>query len=356
LDLAHNAVGDAGVAALCDGFASAPGGARSIRVLQLGFNSIGKAGAEALAEAHAGGFIDRLEHLDLACNVLGPAGLEALARMLETRDATERGALDEGGEGAGGLDAGGGLEEEEEERPCASDDASEMYASDEASDDGEASSEIAARATTRSRRRVRSRPTIGLLSLDVAVNNVALDGDRSGVRALTRVLETNRTLRVLNMRGNDLTPEMAGDVAECLLENATLEVVNVGYNKIYNDGAWELAEALSENTSLRGLDIQRNEITDKGAAHVAALLSANAGLDEVDMRSNMLSPELVEAFGGRFGDRVNCRWQQEPPKAEEREVGVARRAKVASEGGGAVAAKRAERERRKAERLAKRGR
>ena len=66
-------------------------------------------------------------------------------------------------------------------------------------------------------------------------------------------------------------------------------------------------------------------------AHVAALLSANAGLDEVDMRSNMLSPELVEAFGGRFGDRVNCRWQQEPPKAEEREVGVARRAKVASE-------------------------
>ena len=358
LDLAHNAVGDAGVAALCDGFASAPGGARSIRVLQLGFNSIGKAGAEALAEAHAGGFIDRLEHLDLACNVLGPAGLEALARMLEPRDdATERGALDEGGEGAGGLDAGGCLEEEEEEEgPCASDDASEMYASDEASDDGEASSEHAPRMMKRARRRVRSRPTIGLLSLDVAVNNVALDGDRSGVRALTRVLETNRTLRVLNMRGNDLTPEMAGDVAECLLENATLEIVNVGYNKMYNDGAWELAEALSENTSLRGLDIQRNEITDKGAAHVAALLSANAGLDEVDMRSNMLSPELVEAFGGRFGDRVNCRWQQEPPKAEEREVGVARRAKVASEGGGAVAAKRAERERRKAERLAKRGR
>jgi Ran GTPase-activating protein (RanGAP) involved in mRNA processing and transport len=324
-------------------------------VLQLGFNSIGKAGAEALAEAHAGGFIDRLEHLDLACNVLGPAGLEALARMLEPRDATESGALDEGGEGAGGLDAGGGLEEEgeEEEGPCAS----EMYASDEeVSDDGEASSEKAPRATTRARCRVRARPTIGLLSLDVAVNNVALDGDRSGVRALTRVLETNRTLRALNMRGNDLTPEMAGDVAECLLENATLEVVNVGYNKIYNDGAWELAEALSENTSLRGLDIQRNEITDKGAAHVAALLSANAGLDEVDMRSNMLSPELVEAFGGRFGDRVNCRWQQEPPKAEEREVGVARKAKVASEGGGAVAAKRAERERRKAERLAKRGR
>ena len=102
---------------------SAPGGARSIRVLQLGFNSIGKAGAEALAEAHAGGFIDRLEHLDLACNVLGPAGLEALARMLEPRDATESGARD-----PGGLDAGGGLEEEEEEGPCASDDASEMYA------------------------------------------------------------------------------------------------------------------------------------------------------------------------------------------------------------------------------------
>ena len=152
LDLAHNAVGDAGVARRCDGFASAPGGARSIRVLQLGFNSIGKAGAEALAEAHAGGFIDRLEHLDLACNVLGPAGLGARADA-GAEDATESGARD-----PGGLDAGGGLEEEEEEGPCASDDASEMYASDEASDDGGGFvGARAPRATTRARPRASGR-------------------------------------------------------------------------------------------------------------------------------------------------------------------------------------------------------
>ena len=194
----------------------------------------------------------------------------------------------------------------------------------------------------------------GLYSLDVAVNNVAVDGARG--RAVRRegaaALERNTTLRVLNLRGNDLTPEMAGDVAEMLLENETLRVVNVGYNKIYNEGAWELSEALSENAGLRGLDIQRNEISDDGAAHVRGLLEANEKLSEVDMRSNMLSPETVDEFGEIFGARVNCRWQQEPPKKDGK--GVAQ-TKMVAEGGGGVAARRAERARKKAAARAARG-
>ena len=255
LDLAHSGFGDAGAAALARGFAAAADAGRStsLRVLQIGFNSIGVEGIEALVEAHAAGALDQLEHLDLACNVMGPAGAAALAPMLEPRDDRLVEVEDE---------TNGVIVDERE---------------DEAGVDD-----------------IRGR---GLYSLDVAVNNVAVDGAREGVRALTRALERNTTLRVLNLRGNDLTPEMAGDVAEMLLENETLRVVNVGYNKIYNEGAWELSEALSENAGLRGLDIQRNEISDDGAAHVRGLLEANEKLSEVDMRSNMLSPETVDEFG-----------------------------------------------------------
>jgi hypothetical protein len=42
-----------------------------------------------------------------------------------------------------------------------------------------------------------------------------------------QALEKNATLRMLNLRGNDLTTAIAGDVAEMLLENNTLTQLNV---------------------------------------------------------------------------------------------------------------------------------
>ena len=318
LDLAHCGFGDAGVVALAAGFMSAPEGASTgLRVLQLGFNNIGEVGVKALAEAYRAGKLQHLEHLDLACNVLGPKGTAALAPMLEPRDA-------------------------------------EAMTNDDCGFDSEDDDAIARefdfpREETETRDRSVPR-RFGLYSLDIAVNNcsssVSTDSTslqseltRDGVKALLDALERNKTLRRLNLRGNDLTPAMAGDVAEMLLENRTLRMVNVGYNKIYDEGTWELAEALSENRSIRGLDLQRNEISDDGAAHVRGLLKSNDAISEVDMRSNMLSPETVAAFGDAFGDRVNCRWQQEPPKMDR--SGAPQRRLVADGFGGGVKAKRA---------------
>ena len=320
LDLAHCGFGDAGVVALAAGFMSAPPGTSTgLRVLQLGFNNIGETGVKALAEAHRAGKLEHLEHLDLACNVLGPKGTAALAPMLEPLCASRDGD-----------------DAEETERHPDSD-------SDDFEDSGDAKEGFANDARARPRR-------AGLYSLDIAVNNCSTStqngehgdakGERFGVKALLDALERNATLRHLNLRGNDLTPEIAGDVAEMLLENQTLRMVNVGYNKIYNEGTWELAEALSENRGVRGLDLQRNEISDEGAAHVRGLLRENSSIAEVDMRSNMLSPEVVSAFGDVFGARVNCRWQQEPPKAD-RTGKIPQQRLVADGFGGGVKAKRA---------------
>jgi len=104
------------------------------------------------------------------------------------------------------------------------------------------------------------------------------------------------------------------------------------------------------------LDIQRNEISDDGAEWIRGLLASNCTIEEVDMRSNQLSPEVVESFGKSFGERVNARWQQEPPKVEKNDENAAAQRTMVGEGGGRVAAKKAERAARKAARQAARGR
>lgn len=198
-------------------------------MLQLGFNNIGEAGINALVEVYNAGKLHNLEHLDLACNVLGPTGTAALAGLLTAQTSF--------------------------------DDDETRKQHDDSSDDDE-NETSAAHTTTQTTRKPSRRG--GLYSLDLAVNNVSVTitgegettGERFGVRKLLNALERNKTLRQLNLRGNDLTPQIAGDVAEMLLENTSLTMVNVGYNKIYNEGVWELAEALSENVSLIGLDLQ----------------------------------------------------------------------------------------------------
>ena len=152
-----------------------------------------------------------------------------------------------------------------------------------------------------------------LKSLNLAVNNIGVRGERAGVQALSRALEGNQTLEILNLRGNAISKMCAGDLADLLLEDSALIQLNVGYNELYDHGAWEIAEALEDNTTILGVDMQRNEITDEGASCLLKTLELNTVLQEIDLRSNMISPECLTKFEV-FGDKANCRWQLEPPK------------------------------------------
>ena len=237
IDLAHNGFGDRGVIAFAD--ALSRGAAPNLRVVLLGFNSIGPDGVKALMQALMG---TNVEHLDLGCNVVGAEGTKAIADMINS---------------------------------------------------------------TR------------LKSVNLACNNIGLRGDRSGLKALSKALETNTTLEILNLRGNALHADCAKDIADFLLEETALIQLNVGYNELYDEGAWEIAEALEENGTVVGLDLQRNEITDEGAGYIAKTLSVNEVIQEIDLRSNMIGPDGVEKLAS-YGERTNTRWQLEPPKYKEK--------------------------------------
>ena len=237
IDLAHNGFGDRGAIAFAD--ALSRGTAPNLRVLLLGFNSIGPDGMRALMQAlmHTD-----VEHLDVGCNVIGASGAKAIAEMINS---------------------------------------------------------------TR------------LKSLNLACNNIGLRGERSGLTALAKALEKNKTLEILNLRGNALHTNCAQDIADVLLEETALIQLNVGYNELYDNGAWEIAEALEENTTLLGLDFQRNEVTDAGASNIAKTLAVNSIIQEIDLRSNMISSEGVAKLQP-YGLKTNTRWQLEPPKYKEK--------------------------------------
>ncbi|CAL6443634.1 unnamed protein product [Bathycoccus prasinos] len=158
-----------------------------------------------------------------------------------------------------------------------------------------------------------------LKSLNFACNDIGGGRTvRDALSSLAAQIENGSELELLNLRGNDLDEVAAEGLADLLLvdecDNRGLEQLNVGYNKIYNAGAYEVFEALSENVTLFGLDLQRNEITDESAESLERAMTDNTVCEECDMRSNMFSESTVKGLNEMFQDRINARWQLEPPK------------------------------------------
>ena len=158
-----------------------------------------------------------------------------------------------------------------------------------------------------------------LKSLNFACNDIGGGRTvRDALSSLAAQIENGSELELLNLRGNDLDEVAAEGLADLLLvdecDNRGLEQLNVGYNKIYNAGAYEVFEALSENVTLFGLDLQRNEITDESAESLERAMTENTVCEECDVRSNMFSESTVKELNEMFQDRINARWQLEPPK------------------------------------------
>lgn len=88
---------------------------------------------------------------------------------------------------------------------------------------------------------------------------------------LLTVDDTN--LRLLSLRGNEITDDGAYSIATSLRSNRNLFALNLWGNKIGRDGAKALAEALKINNCLGSLNLGKNMLNDAGAISLAKVSS-----------------------------------------------------------------------------------
>lgn len=117
-----------------------------------------------------------------------------------------------------------------------------------------------------------------------------------GAKALLSGLFGNRTVKVLDLKGNNLRSTGAEVLGKLLARNNTLRRLVMEWNAL---GVWDEAfalfcEGLSSNSGLIHLDLRNNQINHHGAAELALALKRNSSLQVLDLRWNN-----VGLLGGR---------------------------------------------------------
>ncbi|KAL6094766.1 lrrc45 [Pungitius sinensis] len=118
-----------------------------------------------------------------------------------------------------------------------------------------------------------------------------------GAKVLLSGLFDNTTVKVLDLKGNNLRSTGAEVLGKMLARNKTLHRLVLEWNAL---GVWEEAfslfcEGLSSNGVLTQLDLRNNQINHHGAAALALALKRNTAVQALDLRWNNIG-----LLGGRI--------------------------------------------------------
>ena len=120
-----------------------------------------------------------------------------------------------------------------------------------------------------------------LEELDLSGNSQLAEGDSDAVGcAIERMLNVNKTLRVLNLNECELDTTVITHVAAGLAHNASLAELNIREN-IYS--ITHLFKALCNNTSPKKLDISHNDLRMEGSVALGEMLSCNKSMTELNL-------------------------------------------------------------------------
>ncbi|KAI1896646.1 hypothetical protein AGOR_G00096910 [Albula goreensis] len=123
-----------------------------------------------------------------------------------------------------------------------------------------------------------------------------------GAKLLLNGLCSNTTVKVLDLKGNNMRGSGAETLGKLLVRNKTLRRLILEWNAL---GMWDEAfsifcEGLGSNSSLTQLDLRNNQINHQGAAELSLALKRNNTLQELDLRWNNIgllgSRSILEAL------------------------------------------------------------
>ena len=124
---------------------------------------------------------------------------------------------------------------------------------------------------------------IDMLQQNTSIKTLSLSYTDISVPFLAEALQSNYTLKELELCSCKLTLDMVKDISRMLAVNCSLTSLDISENPIGDDGITHLAEGLKQNKILKELDIGCCCITDAGVAPLTEALKQNKTLKELKM-------------------------------------------------------------------------
>jgi hypothetical protein len=120
----------------------------------------------------------------------------------------------------------------------------------------------------------------------------------AGVFSLTEALMNHPNIRVLHLIGCGMDEsEGAAAVGRLLEENATIEELDLSFNEIDDAGCIALVDGLSRNQGLRVLNLKGCQVSNEGAKQIGLTLKSNSHLERLNLNyNNNITEEGLEAL------------------------------------------------------------
>ena len=124
---------------------------------------------------------------------------------------------------------------------------------------------------------------------------------RSSATVILQALKENSQLKVLNLNSNNMTGQVAEDLANVIKNNSYLEKLGLENNNL-GPSATVILQALKENSQLKVLDLDGNNMTGQVAEDLANVIKNNSGLEELYLSRNDLRSSatvILQALKGK---------------------------------------------------------
>ena len=118
-----------------------------------------------------------------------------------------------------------------------------------------------------------------------------------GAQTIAQYLEDNASLRVLDLRANEISIAGAEAFAILLMKGGCiLSSLNLSRNRIQDQGAQALGVALRSCRTLVDLDIRNNKIGDTGLVAIADAMASNSAIQRLQIFGNNFDDQSADAF------------------------------------------------------------
>ena len=127
---------------------------------------------------------------------------------------------------------------------------------------------------------------------ELHLNNVDINIHGDGLLYLTKALQTNQSIQILNLGNNSslkITEKNGQALVELLHINKTLTQLYLANNSNFSDsGASYISQGLRHNTTLTFLNLASTSLTSEGAEHIAQALEFNTSLEVLNISNNQI--------------------------------------------------------------------